>query len=75
MEFLKKAIAKKKEEANITLIEAKKDSIMFNLLNDFTSAESIEMFNTISLRFEKEMKIRHLLTRQESKNIYEFLNK
>ena len=75
MEFLKKAIAKQKEEAKISSIKSRKELIMFQLFNDASTVESIEIFNAISSRFNFELRRRNEKNNQESEEICEFLNK
>ena len=75
MEYFKKAIAKQKEEAKISSIKNMKESIIFQLFNDFSTVESIEIFNEISSRFNLELRNRNRKNTEENQGIREFLTK
>ena len=75
MEYFKKAIARQKEEAKIASIKSIKESIIFQLFNDFSTVESIEIFNEISSRFNLELRNRNRKNTEENQGIREFLTK
>tara|TARA_R110000782_G_scaffold222753_1_gene309760 strand:- start:908 stop:1135 length:228 start_codon:yes stop_codon:yes gene_type:complete len=75
MKYFKKVIARQKEEAKVASIKNTKESIIFQLFNDFSTVESIEIFNEISSRFNLELRNRSRDNTEENEEIREFLTK